>query len=172
VTRYAAAISLLPPRAIVELRGDQPAAERCLSMAGLPSPAAGNRLTDAGAGCAVLWLGPHRWFVMAPALHENRLETGLLATVAQEPTLLGALVSDAHVGFALRGREAGEILAQGTPLDISDRSFFEGAATFTEFFAVTALLLRPPDGFEVWVDRSLGEYIHDWLRVAVGEQSA
>ena len=169
MTRYAIDITTIAPRAVIELRGDPAAALRCLAAAGLRAPTRANSIAAHPDGAEVLWLGPRRWLVMAPLLHETALAARLDEAASAEAMLATVCVSDMWTGIALRGSGAPDVLAQGTPLDFEAERFPADAASFTDLFAVTALLRRAADGFEIWCDRSLARHITDSLRIAAGQ---
>lgn len=159
--RYQVDITVPEPRAVIELRGDPAAAARCLATAGLPVPTRRNHAEG-----EVLWIGPRRWLVMAPAAREASLVTSLLAAAGHEPMLVAANVSDMWSGLALRGPGAVDVLAQATALDLGRLA--DGDATTTDVFAVPALLWRRAETFELWCDRSLARHVRESANVAAG----
>jgi heterotetrameric sarcosine oxidase gamma subunit len=162
--RYDATIAPLPRPAIAELRGDPAAAAAWLASIGCAGPTAANRCAHGAADRAVLWLGPRRWLVFAPASGEGALETAV-ARAPQE--LVAAMVSDMLTGLAIVGPAARDVLSQGTPLDLD--ALPEDGATMTEMFGVAALLrAAEPPGAEIWIDRSLGRYLKECFDAAAG----
>lgn len=171
--RYAVTLAPITGRAIFELRGDPAAAQRCLGAIGLIGPTRPNSLTGHPGDAEVLWVGPRRWLVFAPMEREAALGATIERAAANEPLLLAAPLSDMFWGMNVTGAECRDILAQGTPLDLSVSTFPADMATFTEFFAVPALLRRArgtTDGFELWADRSFARYLEDWLAAANGAE--
>ena len=167
--RYPVEIIAIASRAIVELRGDPAAATRCLAAAGLHALPRANSVASNADGADVLWLGPRRWLVMAPLAYETALAVRLGEAASAEAMLAAVCVSDMWTGIALRGPGAPDVLAQGTPLEFEAERFPGDAASFTDLFAVIALLRRAADGFEIWCDRSLAQHITDSLRIAAGQ---
>jgi heterotetrameric sarcosine oxidase gamma subunit len=166
--RYDVAIDTLAPRAIVELRGDPSVAAQVFAAAGCTAPDTPNRCARSG-DREVMWIGPRRWLVFAPAAAEQSL-AALSETAASEPLLAAALVSDMYDGIAVDRPGWRDVIAQGTPLDLD--ALADDAATMTEMFGVAALLRRgaaSADGVELWVDRSLTRYLIDCLDAAVGK---
>jgi sarcosine oxidase subunit gamma len=162
--RYDAAIATLPLHAIAELRGDVAAATAWLATIGCTAPGTANRCTHGAEGRAVLWLGPRRWLVFAPASGEAGLEA---AVDRAPPELAAAIVSDMLTGFAIAGPAARDVLAQGTPLDLD--ALQADGATMTEVFGIAALLRAgEPPGTEIWVERSHGRYMKECLDAAAG----
>ena len=76
--------------------------------------------------------------------------------------------------FELLGAGVADVLAQGTPLDVSSAAFAAGSVTVTDLWGVAAVIERPggaADCLRVTVDRSLAGYVEGWLRTASGLQS-
>lgn len=167
MTRYSATASAIAAHAVVEIRGAVDAAQRVMAAAGLAAPSKPNAARACG-DAAVLWLGPKRWLVLGPRAREDDLHGALESAVAREPLAAAANVSDMFVGVALRGPGAGEILAQGTPLDLG--ALASDAATMTDLFMCPAVIRSMQDGYDIWIDRSLGEYLDECFRVANGNE--
>lgn len=168
MTRYPATASTIAPHAVVEIRGAAEAAQRVMTAAGLAVPSKRNAARASG-DAVVLWLGPRRWLVLGPRAREDDLAGGLESAVAREPLAAAANVSDMFAGVALRGPGAGEILAQGTPLDLD--ALATDAATMTDLFMIPAVIRRMQDGYDIWIDRSFGQYLVECLRVANGNEA-
>ena len=167
MTRYSATASAIAPHAVVEIRGVAEAAQRVMTAAGLAAPSKPNVARMSG-DAAVLWLGPKRWLVLGPRAREDDLAGALESAVAREPLAAAANVSDMFAGVALRGLGAGEILAQGTPLDFD--ALAPDAATMTDLFMIPAVIRRAQGGYDIWIDRSLSQYLDECLRVANGNE--
>lgn len=166
--RYDVAIAMLSPRAVVELRGDAAVAAQALASIGCTAPDTANRCARSG-DREVMWIGPRRWLVFAPASAEEAL-VALVARITAEPLLAAALVSDMFAGISVGRTGWRDVVAQGTPLDLD--ALAGDAATMTEMFGVAALLRRAgahTDGVELWLDRSLARYLVDCLAAAVGK---
>jgi heterotetrameric sarcosine oxidase gamma subunit len=166
--RYDVAIDTLAPRSSAIARGDPSVAAQVFASAGLAAPDAPNRCTRSG-DREVMWIGPRRWLVFAPASAEQSL-AALVERAADEPLLAAALVSDMHAGVAIGRRGWRDVVAQGTPLDLD--TLADDAATMTEMFGVAALLRRGAaraGGVELWLDRSLTRYLIDCLDAAAGK---
>lgn len=167
--RYDVTIAALAPRAIAELRGDATQAQHWLAEIGCRVPARPNRCARDAQQREVLWLGPRRWLLFAPADDEDRLAAAVASTAAA-PLICATIVTDMLAGVAIAGPQARDVISQGTPLDLD--ALPADGATMTDMFGVPALVrTAAPPGFEVWVDRSVGRYLMDCLDAAAGTTS-
>ena len=107
--------------------------------------------------------------LLAPIEREDELNTHFTELVADHPATATCL-TDAYAGFEISGPDADQVLAQGCALDLRPRQAPPGLATFTELFGVRGLLYKPAEArrYRLYVDRSLGHYIGEWLRRAAG----
>jgi heterotetrameric sarcosine oxidase gamma subunit len=172
--RYPVEIRRLPLFAAFEMRGREPALRRAVADAGLPWPARLHRIARDASGHELVRFGPTRVLARGPIDGEEALAERLEAAFAAEPEADVALVSDMLAAFHVGGLRAEDVLRQGAPLDLSPESFPPGAATGTELWSVTAIIMRGPDagaGFTLLVDNSHAGYIEDWLAVASGAPS-
>lgn len=117
---------------------------------------------------AVLWLGPDEWLVVSETQSGHGLATrmqhalrGIHAAVID--------VSDASVVYAVSGAHAREVLAKGCSLDFHPRAFPPGRCARSLLAVVPVLIhLRSAEPcFELYVARSVGEYVRAWLRASV-----
>ncbi len=169
--RYDAKISPIAARCIVELRGDPGAAQRVARQLGLTLPRRPNTYLRNDAETEIAWLGPRRWIVMAAQAREAEIGGALERHAAAEPLLAAASISDMLAGFEVSGRDAREILGQGTPLDLAPGAFPDDMASGTDFFGAPAIVRRRDSAenlFELWIDRSLARFARDWLAAASG----
>jgi sarcosine oxidase gamma subunit len=105
--------------------------------------------TIEGTGRYALWLAPGRRLVVAGAVP------------------IGTFVSDVSDGIVvidLAGVCANDILAMGCPLDPA--SLAPGHCAQTLFAGIKVLLYRRGDAVRLHVERSLAEWLLDWLRQA------
>jgi sarcosine oxidase subunit gamma len=154
---YDALVDQLPLRCLVDVRGTPYAARALLGRACLAPPAAAMTWEE-NDQTSVAHVGPRRWLVMAPI----EAEAALLASLHEPVDGASAVaVSDAFTGFSIIGPQAGDVVAQGCPLDIHPVAFPANGATATVLFGQTTLLLRRADGFECFVDASIADYVAD-----------
>lgn len=166
--RYEVTITRGHAWCLFELRGS---VEPILSALRLPQPIEPNRRAARGAGMAVARIGPNRWFVRASAAEEGRLSAILAAAIDQIANADMALVTDQFEAFHLVGPGAGDILSQGTALDVAPATFAGDAMTATEMFGASILLERsedPTGGFVLYIERSFGDWLERWLHAAAG----
>jgi heterotetrameric sarcosine oxidase gamma subunit len=172
MTRYAAIIERWPMHAVFEARGRPAALESGMAAAGFALPDGRNRFAPAGADGMVLRVGPARAMLIAPLTAEARIEAALQDAFAAAPAANFANISDMLAGFEVRGAGAIDILKQGSALDLTPSAFAAGAATWTEIWAIGALLIRwRSDDYLLLADRSFAGYLEDWLGIANGEAS-
>jgi sarcosine oxidase subunit gamma len=147
---YDVTISRLPLRALFELRA--------LPKDGLPAAPAPLRLTRKGERMLAM-TGPARWLLMAPLADEDALE-------AAQPEAV--LLSDSLAFFAVTGRDAAQLMAVASPLDLHPSVFPEDGCAFTEAFGIRALVRRLPDGFEIGLDASHADWFAAMLARVAG----
>ncbi len=172
--RYPVEIRPLAPRARFEAAGHPDALPAALRAAGLVLPSRPNSSADCGAMVRVDWLGPRRFVVSAPLDAEDRLANSLLPVFAGFELADVCCTTDMVASFELLGAGVADVLAQGTPLDVSRAAFAAGSVTVTDLWGVSAIIERPggaADCLRVTVDRSLAGYVEGWLRTASGLHS-
>jgi len=153
--------------ALLDLRGPPEPIAECLAELSLAPPALANSALVRGESC-VLWLGPRRWLISAPLSREAELQQ-LTDRAGNSAGISIVVVSDYYVRFDLDGSQVHDVLAQATPLDLRPAVFGQGAASFSEFFGIAALLYcTAATSYRVYVERSYGDFIHARLRRAVG----
>ncbi len=119
---------------------------------------------------AVLWLGPDEWLVVS----ETQPGHALASRMQQALQGLHAAVidvSDARVVYAVTGAHARDVLAKGCALDLHPRAFSLGQCASSLLAEVPVLIHQrsAEPCFELYVARSVGEYVRAWLRAAVRE---
>lgn len=106
---------------------------------------------------ALLWLGTHRWLLIAPPDHEDMLDAALCAR--QIAGACVALLSDSLAFFALSGRDAGVAMSIACPLDLNPDVFGPDNCAQSDGFGVRALVLREGDGWLCAVEAAHAPYI-------------
>ena len=110
-----------------------------------------------------LWLGPDRWLLIS-----NTTTPDSIVKNCQE-TLVGILhnavdYSDALAVLRISGSGAGQVLASGSGIDFRSDKFTVGACCRTQLAHIAAVIVAETAGqFDVYVDRSYGTYLNDWL---------
>ena len=115
----------------------------------------------------LLWLGPDEWLVLTEdALREKTLDQLTEKLVGQHFQVVD--VSDARAVIGLTGPRARNVLEKGCPLDLHSRVFGAGRSTRTIVARVQIILhqvTEVPD-YDIYVQRSLAEYLWAWLEDA------
>ena len=115
----------------------------------------------------LLWLGPDEWLVLTEdALKETTLEQLTETLVGQHFQVVD--VSDARAVFGLTGPRARNVLEKGCPLDLHSRVFGAGRSTRTVVGRVQIILHQVTEvpHYDIYVQRSLAEYLWAWLEDA------
>jgi len=163
---YNCHIQALTPQAVIDIKGDPVDVLPRLQRLGLADPPP---LRAAVSGdLRVLRPSPNHWLILASLASEDALLEHLNTPEPAADTLTLS-VSDAYQWFAINGPEAREVLSIGCPLDLDPKVFGPDGATFTEMFALKALLLAAADGFVVAADRSHGPLVVDWFARIQGD---
>ena len=169
--RYDVALRRLAPCARFETRGKPGDLAAALRAAGLPVPERHNSSLAGDRHVRVDWLGPQRYVISAPLEREDAVGSTLEAAFAGFAGADVTRVTDMVVTFELAGGGAADVLAQGTPLDISPATFLPASVTGTDLWGVGVIVERPaadPKTLRVTVERSYADYIDGWLRTAAG----
>ena len=152
------------PNAMLELMGTPPSAQlqACLSGVGLTDAPAFGRCAS-GAGVRLLGIGPDRYMVVTERSPADVLAAFEAALRDTECTLVD--VSHARICLRLQGRYAQDVLAKGTPLDLSTLTPGVVAATVLSHFSV---FLHADEGatYDIYVTRSFGLSCYEWLCAA------
>jgi len=112
-----------------------------------------------------LWLAPTEWLVRCDLDQQARLEQELEDALADQFTAINDL-SGYYTTLTIIGRNAAELLARGTPLDVHPRVFAPGQCAQT-VFAHAGIILMPrmaeTSCFDMLVRRSFADYVWRWL---------
>jgi len=114
----------------------------------------------------MLWLGPDQWLILSDVQTADEL---IFACAARLQGLLHYAVdaSAALVCVDVEGPSARRILGMGSGIDFHPRAFGVGRCVRTRFANVGALIRGvAPDGFELYVDRSVTDYLERWFAYA------
>ena len=121
---------------------------------GLDLPREPNRST-VNDGLHALWLAPGEWLLVSES----------------KDIEIDAMASDLSHGrtvFRIAAGPAREILAKGCPLDLREGEFQPGHCGQSVLCGVGVLVHHLEDGahMDIYVARSYGRFIHDWLQDA------
>lgn len=121
----------------------------------------------------ILWLGPGQWLIVAP----QRVGEVLLDDMRRSMAQISATLTDvthSRVVFRIAGRSCRSLLAKGCPLDLHEDEFrADDCAVST--LAGTSFLLHAcsteegHDQFDMYVGRSFGRFVWEWLTDAASE---
>lgn len=149
-------------RVKVRLRVPMHQAANAAAVLALPT----QPLNCSGADPALLWVGPDQWLILS----DTHTADALVAEYSlrlQDWLHHATDASAALVCFAVRGSSARVLLGMGSGIDFRARSFDTGLCVSTRFARVPALIRATSvESFELYVDRSLGEYLARWFEHA------
>lgn len=152
--------------AMFDMRGRRAAVTEWCGVALPPLPDRPLSASHAGED-TLLWLAPERWLLVAPPAREDALAAALRSDAAPVDVSI-VEISDAMTFFEVSGRDAAEVMAVASPLDIRPDRFGRDGATLTEAFGLSALVQRTPGGFRIGWDSSYGDMAADYLARAAG----
>ncbi|WP_069300837.1 sarcosine oxidase subunit gamma [Neptunicoccus sediminis] len=157
---------------MVTLRGDlgsEKLASGVKSAIGLTLPEA--RGVKAGTKGGVAWMSPDELLLFCDYEQADALVGKLDKALAGEH-FLAVNVSDARASFTLTGSGVREVIAKGSPADLSPEAFKQGEIRRSRLGQVAvAFWLSAPDTMELVCFRSVGEFVYDWLCVAAEKGS-
>jgi len=147
-----------------------------LSMMSLPKAGEFTVVGNVGAnssGRAVtmrcLWLRPHEWLLVTPAGDEEVVKNALVQALAGIHALV-TVITDSRLALAISGPSVAELLSKGCALDLHRSQFVVGQCASTRFAKIAAVVTRISDcRYELYVDRSHGRYLWEWLVDAAAE---
>ncbi len=145
-------------RAKIMLRVPMSDAARVAQAMSLPAP-----MCWTGEDPALLWVGPDQWLILSDAQTADEL---IFDCAARLQSVLHHAV-DASAGIAcvvVEGVSARVLLGMASGVDFHPRAFGVGRCVRTRFANVSALIRAvAPDGFELYVDRSVTDYLERWF---------
>ena len=133
-------------------------------VTGLDIPKAGRFESDDDTLLA--WMAPHELLLMVQETDTAQTVLELERSLGSAPSLVQD-VSDLRVAFAVGGRRSRDILAKGTPADLSPKVFREGSLRRTRVaqVGVAVWMEREPE-IRVLCRRSEAAYMKHWLQKA------
>jgi sarcosine oxidase, subunit gamma len=146
--------------------GDETFLAAVEAVIGLAPPVAPNRVAESG-GSHILWLGSDEWLAVVDEERSEpcwrRLVEGLIGQHAAV-----ADVSEARAVIGISGPKARETLAHGCSLDLHPRVFGPGQCAQTLLARIPVIIHQRggEPSFDIYVQRSLAEYLWSWLEDA------
>ncbi|MEH6812877.1 MAG: sarcosine oxidase subunit gamma family protein [Motiliproteus sp.] len=131
---------------------------------GLDLPTRSGGVTEAGAFSAI-WANPKRWYLICEQADEPKLAEAL-ANSGQ----VHMSVTDGQCCFRITGEATIDVLKKGCSMNFNEDSFAAGQCQQTRL-AITKVFLHrsSASSFDIYVERSYGEFIWDWLVDAAQE---
>jgi sarcosine oxidase subunit gamma len=152
---------------MVTLRGsfaDAAFAKAVKAAAGAALP--GVRSIVAGRDASVAWMSPDELLILGEPDAAPGIARSLSEALAGQHHL-AVDVSDARTAFEIAGRGVREVLAKGSPADLSPAAFGPGDFRRSRIGQLAAAFWMPrEDCFRVICFRSLGDHLDLWLRHA------
>lgn len=156
---YDVSILRLPLMAIFDLKGKQTAVQEWCGAVLPTFPTRHNSFTQED-GRMLIWVGPDHWQVRAEISIEDALIADLGPDLAPSEVSV-VLVSDTLVFFVITGKDADQVMAVASPLDLRELS--ADSAMQTEVFLCKAMIRRINDGYELAVDQSYAAMFAEYL---------
>jgi sarcosine oxidase subunit gamma len=157
-------------RGMIDLKGD-PAApgfrNGVASALGLDLPLE-PRSSAASGETTVLWLSIDQWLITVPYDQAGQLTARLAAALAEHHALVVDL-SDARTIFRLRGLGAREVVMKGASADLTHTDYRAGTVrrlSFAELAAMVHVVSDTPEILDLYVFRSVGHYVREFLETA------
>ncbi len=112
------------------------------------------------------WLGPDRWLLVSNLTTPDVIVRNCKETLAE--ILHNAVdYSAGLVVLRIVGPNAAQLLATGSGIDFRPEKFPIGMCCRTRLAQIAAVIVtETPEQFDIYVDRSYGNYLNDWLTEA------
>lgn len=146
--------------------GEDDAAARALTAAGLPAPPGPRRCARRGDALA-LDAGPGRAWLLGPA---GTVDTVARAVGAEVGTVLD--LSAARVRLSLDGARAGWILGKGTAVDLRADAFPDGVCAMTALHGIPVTLWREAGRFDLLAPTTYADALRGRLAEAMRPDGA
>ena len=150
------------------------AGEKCLSALetalGVSLPMIPRRASETQQGRQLLWMSPDQWLLLLPK-DEVQAVLGSIEEVRESlgVNLMTTDMSDARAVFRLRGDGVRELLMKAIAVDFLAPNFSVGELRRCSFAGIAAMVTmrgESPDEFDLYVFRSYGSFVLQWLRRA------
>lgn len=157
-------------KGMITLRGDLGSANIAKAVkaaVGLTLPKA--RGVKAGAKGGVAWMSPDELLLFCDYDKAAQTVAGLEKSLAGEH-FLAVNVSDARASFTLSGSGVREVIAKGSPADLSPQGLAIGEMRRSRLGQVAvAFWLSDAETLELVCFRSVGAFVYNWLCVAAAK---
>ena len=113
-----------------------------------------------------LWIGPDHWLLVSNSTTPDSIVSDCKESLG-EAVYNAVDYSAALSVLRITGANAGELLATGSGLDFRPDKFPIGMCCRTRLAQIAAVIVRETaEQFDVYIDRSYGTYLLDWLNEA------
>lgn len=157
---------------MITLRGDldsDAVAKAVKSAVGLSMPA--QRGIKQGARGGVAWMSPDELMIFCDYAQAESVVAKMAKALGSDHSLV-ANVSDARAMFTLTGGGVREVIAKGSPADLSPDALPLGELRRSRLGQVAvAYWLTDAETLHLVCFRSVGKFVYDWLCVAAKEGS-
>ena len=149
---YQVTVKKIGRLSVFDIKGEASSVAARVLPISLPLPVTVNTASTKE-GQKLCWVSEKQWLLIAPSSQESHLLDDL---VPNNPALdcRVVLVSDSYAFFSIIGKQANDVLAIASPLDIRIKKFGKNGAAYSDLFGIRALVLRRPDGYDVAVEIS------------------
>ena len=138
--------------------------QQILDATGLTLPLKSGDVSQSGDYLAI-WANPKRWYLICTEQHESELAKKLI-----DSGQVHMSVTDGQCCFHLNGLRSIDLLKKGCSLNFDEAIFPSGKCLQTRLAITKVFLHRHAlDSFDIYVERSYGEYIWRWLLDAAQE---
>ncbi|MCH7823050.1 MAG: hypothetical protein IIA07_13645 [Proteobacteria bacterium] len=121
-------------------------------------------VTASGSDPRSLWFGPDRWLLISSSLSADSMVKTCEEALADVLHNAGDYSAGLAV-FRVAGPGARDLLASGCGIDFRAKKFPVDSCCRTRFSQIAAIIVaQGPEEFDIYVDRSYGVYLNDWLR--------
>lgn len=110
-----------------------------------------------------LWIGPDHWLLVSNSMTPASIVSNCDQSLGE--TLYNAVDYSAGLSvLRISGANARELLATGSGLDFRAEEFPINTCCRTRFAQISAIIVAEgPEQFDIYVDRSYGAYLREWL---------
>ena len=169
--RSTVAVSVLPARDVINLRGDagdKSFVEAVGQVLRQELPLEANTFTTAMS--TTYWVGPDEWLIVSPGDERPTLPTLLDDALGNRHATMNML-SGGYVALRISGEDASNLLAKGCTLDFHPGVFRTGQCAQSGLAKASVLIAKADEApvYDVLVRRSFAEYVAHWLRHAGAE---
>lgn len=160
---YETDIACLEQQAVFDIRTVTPTIDDCLHGLDIRGSIEKDRIIVTHE-MELLKLGPRRALITSTLSNEFQIEEKLKNRLGNAGAASVVNVSDMYLGIQVSGRDAAQVLAHATPINLHD--FPPGSGTATAVFSLSGIVLHVSEStYSVYVDRSFFDYVWQQIKV-------